>query len=95
MSAFTTQSVSASKFGIGARQGGLSYQPGMAAAYYQNQTGLMEMDYRGNNDVWNTGNSQNYNSSNIDPHELATRAAKNATWLQQRFRDSKAVFGQL
>ena len=79
MSAFTTKSVSTSKFGIGARQNGLSYQPGMAAAYYQNQTGLMEMDYRGNNDVSNMRNSQNYNSSNIDPHELATRAAKNAT----------------
>ena len=77
MSAFTTKSVSTSKFGIGARQDGLSYQPGMAAAYYQNQTGLMEMDQRGYNGV--PSNSQNYNSSNVDPHELATRAAKNAT----------------
>ena len=66
MSSFTTGSSSVSKFGIGSRRNVMNYQDGIEATYYQNQTGLMEM------------NSQNYNSINIDPHELATRAAKNA-----------------
>ena len=65
-------------------------QNGVEATYYQNQTGLMDMNNNNNNN--NNNNSQNYNSINIDPHELATRAAKNATMAAAALPEASRQF---
>ena len=76
------------RFGLGSNI--YNRQNGVEATYYQNQTGFMDMNNNNNNN--NNNNSQNYNSINIDPHELATRAAKNATMAAAALPEASRQF---